>query len=83
MHSVEPPPAESRGYTHTKRIENAVRKSIPHVVTSMPTKGIKIRLPSRVPRHPPIRSAEYSGDIKFFWSSIPRDEEDPLSGRLA
>jgi hypothetical protein len=60
----------SNGYLHTKRRENAASRSIPRVVTSMPAKGIKIRLQSREPRHPPMRSAEYSDEITFFWSLI-------------
>ena len=71
----EPPAPAGGGSTQTKIMENEASRSIPQVVTSMPAKGIKIRLQSREPRHPPMRSAEYSGEITFFWSSIPRDLE--------
>ena len=77
----EPPAPAGGGSTQTKIMENEASRSIPQVVTSMPAKGIKIRLQSREPRHPPMRSAEYSGEITFFWSSIPRDlESSKLAG---
>ena len=43
---------------YTKRIENTASMSISHVVTSIPAKGIRMRLQSSEPRHPPMRSAE-------------------------
>jgi len=55
---------------HTKRRERKASKSIPQQVISIPAKGIKIRLPVSEPRHPPIRSAAYSGEIIFFWSQF-------------